>query len=173
MSPTLHVTADNKICHDDLMLKKHDQTLCCGDCINCVDNKSPNAYMVKIRGIKNTDPVDCSSCADEGASSLNGDFVLPVYTPSKCNFQYATSTPCYVGPDRTITLHIVPFLGDNQITVGIGVGAGASAEDVVFVKSYGTVTQPDCIVTDMEIDFGRSTLTACDGEDATCHITAL
>ena len=167
MSPTLHVTAGNKICHDELMLKKHDQTLCCGDCINCVDNKSPNAYMVKIRGIKNQDPVDCATCD----TLLNGDFVVPVYTPSKCNFKYETLLPsCYL--DQQIWLNIVPFLGDNQITV-YAVAAITWPQNVVFTKSYGTVDQPDCIAAGLNIPNVYSNLIECDGADATCHITAL
>ena len=172
MSPTLHVTADNKICHDDLMLKKHDQDLCCGDCTNCVDNQSPNAYMVKIRDIKNTDPVDCASCEDEGAYSLNGDFVLPVYTPSKCNFIYETFiSSCYLMFPRQIFLNIVPVFSDNQITVYISVGY--PSEQVAFRKSYGTVTQPDCIVAGLDITNAGSSLIQCNGEEATCNITAL
>ena len=170
MSPTLHVTAGNQICHDDLKLKKHDQTLCCGACINCVDNKSPNAYMVKIRGVKNHDPPECESCADVGATSFNGDFVLPVTTaPSKCLFAYSTNTPCYPFGNRLITLNIVPFFGDNQITAYVSIGS----EVIVFVNSYGMLQKPNCIVTDMEVDHNRTNMTTCHGEDATCHITAL
>lgn len=168
MSPTLHVTAGNQICHDDLKLKKHDQTLCCGACINCVDNKSPNAYMVKIRGIQNTDPVDCAHCD----TIFNGDFVLPVYTVSKCNFIYETLLPsCYI--DRDIALNLAPFLGDNQISVYIRANV---TEQVLFIKSYGFgVPISDCIGVDINVPFNRSTVTKCDAETAppTCHITAL
>lgn len=171
--PTLHITANHKLCTSENKLYKHDQDLCCGECLEClaydIGPKAPIGFKVTIAGIENKGGEgDCEDCSDYNDIG----YVVPADGhASACIWESDDVLPdaCYV--DGTLTVTVYDFFG-THIAVYLELPTGGS-DSLAFRKSYAP-SKPDCTNLDNElIDPWYDLMFNCDASLATCHITAL